>query len=192
MIAGLEGILESRGSDFAIVKVGGVSLRVYMPSSTLANLGAIGERLRLHTYLQVKEDNLALYGFASDEELALFEMLIGVAGVGPRAGLAMLSAMNPERLTLAIASGNIDLLTQVPGMGKKIASRLVLELKGKLERGWVGVPQFAEANADVAAALRSLGYSATEAASAIAALPDSPDLPLEEKVRLALQQFGSR
>lgn len=194
MIAGIEGTLEFRGSDWAIVKVGGISLQVYVPASTLSRLGAVGEKVQLYTHLHLREDNVTLYGFSSQEELDLFKLLIGVDGVGPRVALAMLSAINPEQLVLAIASGNIDLLTQLPGVGKKVASRLVLELKGKLEKGWAGVvPSFLSSeNADVVAALTNLGYSAAEATRAVASLPDSPDLNLEDKIKLALQHFAQR
>lgn len=192
MIAGLHGTLESRGSNWAIIKVGGISLQVYMPASTLNTLGPIGNEVHLHTHLHVREESLALYGFASQQELELFQMLIGVTGVGPKASLTMLSAMNANDLALAIATGNVDLLTQVPGIGKKIASRLILELKGKLESIWVGAAVSAEGNAEVIAALVSLGYSPSEAAAAIAAIPDSPDLTTEDKIRLALQHFAAR
>jgi len=192
MIAGLHGTLESRGANWAIIKVGGLSLQVYMPASTLSTLGAIGEEVHLHTHLHFKEDNLALYGFASQQELELFQMLIGVTGVGPKASLSMLSAMNANDLALAIATGNVDLLSQVPGIGKKMSSRLVLELKGKLESVGVGAAVLGEANAEVIAALVSLGYSPSEAASAVAAIADSPDLAIEDKIRLALQHFAAR
>ncbi|MCK4242820.1 MAG: Holliday junction branch migration protein RuvA [Dehalococcoidia bacterium] len=192
MIAGLHGTLESRGANWAIIKVGGVSIQVYMPASTLSTLGAIGAEVHLHTHLHFKEDNLALYGFASQQELELFQMLIGVTGVGPKASLAMLSAMNANDLALAIATGNVDLLDQVPGIGKKMASRLVLELKGKLESVGVGAAVLGEGNAEVIAALVSLGYSPSEAASAVAAISDSPDLAIEDRIRLALQHFAAR
>jgi len=192
MIAGLHGTLESRGANWAIIKVGGVSIQVYMPASTLSTLGAIGAEVHLHTHLHFKEENLALYGFASQQELELFQMLIGVTGVGPKASLAMLSAMNANDLALAIATGNVDLLDQVPGIGKKMASRLVLELKGKLESVGIGAAVLGEGNAEVIAALVSLGYSPSEAASAVAAISDSPDLAIEDKIRLALQHFAAR
>jgi len=191
MIAGLRGKLEARGADYAIVNVGGVSFQVHVPTSTLARLGVMGEEVHLHTHLYIREDVMALYGFASPEELELFQMLITVSGVGPRLALALLSALNPDRLALAIANGNADLLTEVPGIGKRMADRLVVELKGKLE-GWagaVGAP-VAASNTEVVAALRSLGYSASEAASAVASLPDDPELSTEDKIRLALQQFA--
>ena len=191
MIAGLRGKLEARGADHAIVNVGGVSFQVHVPTSTLASLGAVGEEVHLHTYLYLREDVMALYGFATPEELELFQMLITVSGVGPRLALALLSALNPERLASAIAGGNADLLTEVPGVGKRMAERLMVELKGKLE-GWAGAvaAPVAASNAEVAAALRSLGYSASEAASAVASLPDDAELSTEDKIRLALQQFA--
>ena len=190
MIAGLEGKLQSRSTDGAIIKVGGVSLQVYMPASTLSTLGAIGEAVHLHTHLHLREDNVALYGFATTEELELFRSLIGVSGVGPKVALAILSVLNPGQLALAIASGNVDLLSSVPGVGPKMAGRLALELKGKLEGIMVSAP--AEGDAEVVAALTSLGYSASEAASALASLPDSAELSVEEKIKLALQYFASR
>ena len=190
MIAGLEGKLQSRSTDGAIIKVGGVSLQVYMPASTLSTLGAIGEAVHLYTHLHLREDNVALYGFATAEELELVRMLIGVSGVGPKVALAILSALNPGQLALAIASGNVDLLSSVPGVGPKMAGRLALELKGKLEGIMVSAP--AEGDAEVVAALLSLGYSASEAASALASLPDSAELSVEEKIKLALQYFASR
>jgi len=190
MIAGLEGKLQSRSTDGAIIKVGGVSLQVYMPASTLSTLGAIGEAVHLHTHLHLREDNVALYGFTTTEELELFRSLIGISGVGPKVALAILSALNPGQLALAIASGNVDLLSSVPGVGPKMAGRLALELKGKLKGIMVSAP--AEGDTEVVAALTGLGYSASEAASALASLPDSAELSVEEKIKLALQYFASR
>jgi len=188
MIASLRGKLESISSDWGIINVGGVGFQVYMPTSTLSTLGGKGEEVTLHTHLHLREDNATLYGFATADELRLFQILISVSGLGPRLALAMLSAMNVEQLTMAIASGSADLLTQVPGIGKKMANRLILELKGKLDTGWITTPvaQLAEENADVVAALTSLGYRA------VATLPPSSDLKLEEKIKLALQYLGGK
>lgn len=193
MIVALEGILESRGIDSVVVKVGPLSLQVYVPGSTLSRLGTVGDTLHLHTHLYLREDNIAVYGFASAEELALFQNLISVSGIGPKAGLAFLSTLSVEQLASAIVGGNVDLLTQVPGIGKKIAGRVVLELKGKLEKGWIGVvtPALTQEDADVVAALTNLGYSLKEATQAVSSLPSSPDLDLEEKVKLALRQLAT-
>ena len=188
MIAGIEGKLQSRSTDGAVVRVGGVSLQVYMPTSTLVTLGTIGSEVRLHTHLHLREDNVALYGFAAEEELEVFRTLIGISGVGPKVALNILSALNPGQLAIAIASGNADLLSQVHGVGPKMAGRLALE--GKLDGLMVSAP--AEGGSEVLTALIGLGYSAAEAASALASLPDSPDLTVEDKIKLALQYFAAR
>jgi Holliday junction DNA helicase RuvA len=188
MIAAIEGTLELRMTDRAIIKLDGVSLQVHMPTSTLNHLGAVGERVKLFTRLQLRGEDIALYGFASQQELEWFKMLTGVNGISTKAALAILSTLNPEQLALAISSENVDLLTQVPGIGKKTARRLVMELKGKVEKNFaLASPAYLAADtADVAAALSTLGYSTSEIAQAIAALPYSSDLALEDKVKLAL------
>lgn len=193
MIAGLKGTLQALGSDWAIVNVGGIGFHVYMPTSTLSTLGAIGEEVDLHTHLHIREDNATLYGFATAEELGLFQTLIGVSGLGPKLALAMLSAMSVEKLAMAIASGSTELLDEIPGIGKKLASRLILELKGKIAAGWLAAPaELAEENADILAALTSLGYSVREATHAVATLPPDQQLTLEEKMKLALGYFTSK
>ena len=192
MIVALEGILENRGIDSAVVKIGPLSLQVYVPASTFSQLGAVGDKVYLHTHLYLREDNVAIYGFASADELALFQNLISVSGIGPKAALAFLSTLNVTQLASAIISGNVDLLTQVPGIGRKIAGRVVLELKGKLEKGWEGAvtPALTREDADVVTALTSLGYSLKEATLAVSNLPASQDMDLEEKVKLALSQIA--
>ncbi|MFC1982879.1 Holliday junction branch migration protein RuvA [Chloroflexota bacterium] len=194
MISSLHGTLESIGSDWAMVNVGGIGFQVYAPTSTLSTLGRTGEEIKLYTHLHLREDNVSLYGFSSAEELELFQALIGVSGLGPRLALAMLSAMSVEQLTTAIATGSTDLLTTIPGIGKKVASRLILELKEKIGAGWITTPvtQLAQENTDVLAALTSLGYSAADATKAVASLPVSSDLSLEEKIKLTLQYFGNK
>lgn len=188
MIAGIKGTLEGRGPGWALIAVGGITLKVHMASSTLSELGNVGHQVSLRTYLHFREDVIALYGFADDEELGLFQSLISVSGVGPKVALSLLSALPAQQLSLAIATGNVDMLTRAPGVGKKLAGRVVLELKGKLEEALAALPGAAgaEADAQVIAALTALGYSLSEAARAAAALP-AENMPLEEKVRLALQ-----
>jgi len=194
MIATLEGTLEYRGVDSVIINVGGIGFQVHVPGSTLSQLGAINDKVSLYTHLHLREDNVSLYGFASEEELALFKNLISVSGIGPKAALALLSASNPEQLAMAIASGNVDVISQVPGIGKKIAGRLVVELKGKLEREWKkgAVLPLAAENTDAITALINLGYSLREATQAVSNLPDSSELTLEEKVKMALQQLAAK
>ncbi|MBM4448548.1 MAG: Holliday junction branch migration protein RuvA [Chloroflexi bacterium] len=192
MISSLHGKVESLGSDWAVINVNGVGFQVFMPTSTLSVVGAVGKDVQLYTHLHLREDSVALYGFASAEELALFHLLISVNGLGPRLALTMLSGMSVEHIVTAIATGSVDLLTVVPGIGKKTATRIVLELKEKIGAGWISIPatQLARENTDVLAALTALGYSATEAARAVATLPPATELSLEEKIKLALQYFG--
>ncbi|MFC2123034.1 Holliday junction branch migration protein RuvA [Bacteroidota bacterium] len=194
MIASLKGMLESLGSDWAIIGVGGIGYQVYMPTSTLSVLGAVGAEVKLYTHLYVREDNLTLYGFKSAEELGLFQTLIGVSGLGPRLALAMLSAMDAEKLIMAIATGSADLLTAIPGIGKKVANRLILELKDKIGAGWITSPAagLVHESADVVAALVSLGYSVAEANRAVATLSPTAEISLEEKIKLALQYLGGK
>ncbi|MFQ5872706.1 MAG: Holliday junction branch migration protein RuvA [Dehalococcoidia bacterium] len=192
MISSLQGGLESQGPNEVVINVGPMSLQVHAPTSTLSVLGRVGEQVKLYTYLYLKEDNLSLYGFATTEERDLFQTIIGVGGVGPKLALALLSAMSPERLAAAIASGDTEQLTQVSGLGKKMAGRLVLELNGKLEREWGEVvgPILGDQE-EVVSALTALGYAASEARAAISQVHLDSDASLEEKVRLVLQNIGS-
>ena len=194
MIAGVKGTIDSIGSNWVIVDVGGVSYQVFLPTSTLSSLGVVGQPVKLHTHLHVREDNLTLFGFGSARELALFQTLLSVSGIGPKLGLAMLSAMDVEQLAMVIASGETDMLTAIPGIGKKTASRIVLELKDKISTDWM-VTQDLEAvqgNSEVLAALTSLGYSVAEATRAVATLPPDSKMPLEDKIKLAFKYFGGK
>ena len=194
MIASLRGKLDSLAADGAIISVGGVGFRVHMPTGALTALGTPGNDVKVYTHMHVREDNISLYGFATSEELWLFETLIGVTGLGPKLSLAILSALSPEQVTAAIATGSVDMLDMVPGVGKKVASRIILELKEKIGAGWVAAPgtTLAQENADVLTALTSLGYSAAEAVKAVGALPADSDLSLEEKIKLVLQYLGGK
>jgi Holliday junction DNA helicase RuvA len=193
LIASLNGKLQAMGADWAVIDVNGIGFKVFMPTSTLSTLGKKGEEVELHTHLHLREDNATLYGFATPEELGLFQTLISVSRLGPKLALAMLSAMSAEKLAMTIATGHADLLAEIPGVGKKTAQRIVLELKEKLGAGWAAPPpELAEENADVLAALTTLGYSVREASRAIAAVPTDPALTLEEKIKLALGHFASK
>jgi Holliday junction DNA helicase RuvA len=187
MIYALEGRLESKGDNFVILNVNGISFQVYVPTSTSSALGDNGSEVKLFTHLQLKEDGIALYGFSSTEQLELFKLLISVSGAGPKVALALLSALRPEQIAQAITSGNAEVLSQVPGVGSRLAARLILELKGKLGR--FGLP-CVPINAEVLAALTSLGYSITEARAALAAIPDAPDLTTEQRLKLALRHLA--
>ncbi len=188
MIAAVDGVLEAKGTDWAIIKVGGISLKVSVPTLSLMNLGSPGERVHLHTHLHVRENVIALYGFSTPEELHLFQELIEVKGVGGRLALTLLSNMPVENLVSALVAGEQNALMKVPGIGKTTAGRLVLELRERLSKEWAGVTKPMGAQDDeVIAALVGLGYSTSEARSAARNVGTDPSLPLEQRVRLALQ-----
>jgi Holliday junction DNA helicase RuvA len=194
MIASLRGTLEALNVDSAVINVGGVGFQVFMPVSTLLTFGGLGEEVRVHTHTHVREDAILLFGFAAEEDLKLFQMFINVSGFGPKLALSMLSAMSVEQLASAIAGGSEELLTSVPGIGKKLAGRLILELKDKISTGWAGaklVP-VSEGDGEVVSALLGLGYSSSEASRAVASLPRDKKLTLEEKVKQALGYFGGK
>lgn len=191
MICALRGRIAAKGESYVVLDVGGVGFKVFVPPSGLDRLGAVGQEVSLFTHLHVREDELALYGFGSADELQLFELLLGVSGIGPKVGLRIVSLLSMETLREAIATGNAAMLTRVPGIGKKVAERLMMDLKDKLgvSLEFVSYPALTHADAEVISALTSLGYSVTEAQAALRSLPPE-ELPLEEKVRLALQYLG--
>ena len=188
VVAGIEGILKSLGNGWIIIDIGGIHFRLYIPVSTAGKLGSPGEKVYLHTHLQLKEDSIALYGFSSMEELKLFELLLGVSGIGPRVSLSILSTLTPEQFSLAVSSGNNEVLSSISGIGKKTAARIILELKGKFDQA--GGAPIAHPHEDVRAALMGLGYTASEATSAVNTIPISPEMDLESKIRLALKHFS--
>ncbi len=194
MIAGLRGFVEEVGPDYLHVNVGGVVFQAYCPGSTLASTGGPGTEVRIHTYLQVREDGMTLFGFASRSELQIFQLLIGVGGVGPRIALALLSAMTTDELMLAIASEDAGRHSSVSGIGKRIAGRIILELKGKV--GLVGAGISSPGNSATAShlleALTSLGYSSAEAAEAVRSIPNLGTMDLEGGLREALRALAAQ
>ena len=201
MIASLQGHILAKAENHIILDVAGVGFKVFIPSSLLAQLGGIGQQATLFTHMRVREDEISLYGFGTADELSLFELLLGVSGIGPKVGLSIVSNLGAERLREAIAAGDARMLTGIPGVGRKTAERLMLGLKDKLgvDVEFVLHPALTHADAELIAALTSLGYSVAEAQAALRSLPTSTSrgegpgemLPLEERVRLALQYFAS-
>lgn len=191
MIAGLKGVIAGKLADALLIDVGGVIYRVGTSTTTVQTAGDVGDPIEVMTYLLVREDLLALYGFTAGEELRIFETLIQITGVGPRLACAVLSSIKPEALHLAVEQGDAELLATVPGIGKKTAARLILELRGKLPEtgGPVGTPSAADA--DVVATLRSLGYSLAEANTAIARADRRPGMTVEEQIVAALREIGA-
>lgn len=191
MIASVEGRVAAVMRDSVVVDVGGVGLRVLCTQPTIAAARG-GEPIFLHTHLVVREDDLSLIGFATTDELTLFEYLIAVSGVGPKMALALLSGMAPDALRLAIGQDQPDVLARIPGIGKKTAQKIVLELKDKIGVVEVaeGLAALTEADAAVIDALTALGYSIVEAQRAVQSLPrDITDV--EERLRRALVSFGN-
>jgi Holliday junction DNA helicase RuvA len=186
MIAGLRGAIEAKRPDAVLVDVSGVIYRVGTSTSTLSIIGEAGDAVRLFTYLLVREDQLALYGFASHDELELFEALISASGVGPKTACAVLSRFQPDQLREAIHQGNAQLFSTVPGIGAKTAARLIVDLKGKLPEPAAGFSG-ATADDDVVAALRSLGYSAAESMTAALRAGSTAGLTTEERIIAALR-----
>lgn len=188
MIARLRGSVLDRGLDWLVVDVGGVGFLVNVPAAVIA-AAAVGREITLHTQLVVREDGLTLYGFTEPQEQRLFQTLIGVNGVGPKVALALLSVLPADELSFAIASGNAAALARAPGVGQKLASRIVLELRDKMSSAApVSVPGVE--SEDVVAALMALGYSQAEAIDAVARTDLPATAPIEEKVRLALAYFA--
>lgn len=196
-IARLRGPVEDKGDGWAIITIGGLGVLASVPSSTADGL-VVGQAAALYTHLHVREDALTLYGFASREDLTLFEHLISVSGVGPRVALALLSALDAAQLATAIVSGQSQELRKVPGVGQKTAERIVLDLRDKVQPPAAGAdtaprgtPSQEDArDRDVIAALMALGYSQSEAAEAAAAKLPEADAPLEDRVRTALGFFA--
>lgn len=189
MIASLRGRMAARGENFLIVEVGGVGFQVYVPSPLL-ELITPGQEVRLFTHLHVRENELALYGFETEEELGLFNLLLGVNGVGPRTALTVLSTLPADQFRSAVARGEVETLQRIPGIGKKTAERIILDLRDKVAKeGFVPVPTLSPEDQEAIIALTSLGYTASEAREALASLPREK-MAVEEKVLLALRHLG--
>ena len=191
MIGKLTGILSDKNPPQVVVDCGGVGYEVQVPMSTFYNLPALGEKVKLSllTHFVVREDAQILYGFGSQAERSAFRELVKISGVGPRTALSVLSGMAVGELAQAITLQEAGRLTKVPGIGKKTAERLLLELKGKLGAD-IGMPAGAgnEAQSDILQALLALGYNDKEAALALKALP--ADVGVSEGIKLALKALA--
>ena len=197
MIVNLHGTLESRGVNDIEITLGGVTFRVAVSTATLGALGPTGSTVKIFTHLIVREEELSLYGFATSMERAAFLALQGVSGIGPKLALIVLSLLSPANLARAVEAEDTDALSQVPGIGKRTAARLIVELKGKLEEFMLGdgaSPPTAAPMDDpeLTAALQALGFSQIEIRRTLGALEeDSRSLPLEERIRQALQTVSA-
>jgi holliday junction DNA helicase RuvA len=189
VISFLEGEVVEKAAGRAVIAVNGTGYEVLMPTSVLASLPPVGRGARVHTRLVVREDAMVLYGFASTDEREVFDALTGVTGVGPKVALAFLSSLQTETLRRAVASGDVAALTVVPGVGKKVAQRVVIDLRDAFGGGDGDLEEVSGPIADVREALRSLGLTPQEASGAIAGL-EADGRDVEDLLRDALQRVG--
>lgn len=197
MYAYIKGILEFKGNDFVVIDVNGVGYKVFTPLSTIEKLGDLGGTVKVHTHLRVKEDDMSLYGFYSQEELRMFELLIGVSGIGAKSANTILANISPSKFALAVITDDVKELTKLPGIGLKSAQRMVLELKDKLkteetiadENVEIGPIVKSDNNAQEAiSALQVLGYPIKEATKAVTAVK-ADGMNVEEIIKKALVYF---
>ncbi|MFO7634900.1 MAG: Holliday junction branch migration protein RuvA [Caldilinea sp.] len=195
MVRNVRGTVTVRQKDLLVVDIGGpsggIGLKLYVPEPTAARFQE-GAAVLLHTYLQVREDSLTLFGFESEDELSIFELLLTVSGVGPKVALSTLSTLSPDALRLALANGEPAVIARVPGIGKRTAEKIVVELKDKIKPPATGIEALAQlsaADAEVIDALVALGYSIVEAQRAVQSLPKDV-AGIEDRLRLALSGFG--
>ena len=190
MIASLSGSVLKIEESSLVLQMGGVGVRVFVPRSVLEDVGGVGRQIHLHTHLIVRETELTLYGFETEEDLKLFETLLSVNGVGPKVALAILGTLSPELLKSAIMQEETVILQRVPGIGKKTAERIMFQLRDKLDFTAVStsVPFVSDVDTDVIDFLTGLGFSIVEAQAALQKLPRSAKT-VDERVQLALQEL---
>ncbi len=199
MISYLRGTLAAFEEDKIIIDVGGVGYGVFMSGQAMGRLPAVGNEVKIHTYLNVKEDAMQLYGFLSRDDLTVFKLLIGVNGIGPKGGLGILAALSPDDLRFAVLSGDVKAICAAPGIGKKTAEKLILELKDKLnledtldriasEAGSVaGTESHSQIQSEAVQALVALGYGSTEALRAVRQVETEESMETEDVLKLALK-----
>ena len=197
MIAYVKGKLDTKTNTFVVIDVQGIGYRVFMSAKSIENLGEIGQEVKVYTHYYVREENISLYGFSSNEELRMFELLISVSGVGAKSAITMLSEISPSSFVLAVISDDISKLIKIPGVGKKTAARIILELKDKLKTE-TAIEQTEEVNAkmerdndanEAIAALQVLGYTRKEIEKVFEKI-DIKNLELEEIIKMALKYLA--
>ncbi len=198
MFAYLKGILEHIDDNYIIIDVHGIGYKIYTSASTIERLSQLHQEIKVHTYLYIREDIIDLYGFLTKEELSMFELLISVSGIGPKAALAVLSTISPSKFALAVVTSDVKTITQIPGIGKKTAQRIMLELKDKIkseefieEQINAPVDSMEDCSSEAVNALVVLGYSLAEATAAVKAV-SSESNEVEEVIKKALKQLMKR
>ena len=201
MISYVKGALAEKSGDRIVVEAGPVGLGIYVPLSVLEVLPPLGEEVKIYTYLQVREDDLSLYGFLNRQDLDMFRRLIGVNGIGPKGALGILSALSPDDLRLAILTGDAKAISKAPGVGAKTAQRIILVLKDKVSAEEMlasvadteertSVPLMQEAGREAATALVALGYSNLEASKAVKNVQITEDMDAEAVLRASLKYLA--
>lgn len=197
MFAYIKGSLEEKGSDYVVIDVQGVGYKIFMPSTSIQRLGELEDIVKVHTYLQVREDDMSLFGFTSKDELHLFELLISVSGIGAKSANTILANISPSKLALAVITNDVKELTKLPGIGSKSAQRMILELKDKLKTDDTIIDNNEEIGSIVSSdnnmqeaisALQVLGYPAKDAAKAVTSV-NTEGLNVEEIIKKALIYF---
>lgn len=197
MFAYIKGSLEQKSNNYVVIDVGGIGYKIFMATKAIEALGEIGEIVKVHTHYYVREDNISLYGFNTNEELRIFELLLQVSGIGAKSAIAMLSEISPSSFALAVISDDISQLVKIPGIGKKTAARIVLELKDKLktEEAIAKTEEVKlsitneEETSEAIAALQVLGYTKREIEKALENV-DTKNLQLEEIIKQGLKNLA--
>ena len=197
MFAYIKGVVEEIAQDSIVLDHDGIGYFIYVPTTVLSQLPGKGVEVKIYTYFQVKEDGFSLFGFLSKEELELFKLLISVNGIGPKAGISILSVLSAEDLRFAIASEDDKAIAQAPGVGKKTAQRVIIDLKDKID--FVGAVEskleageknvISGARNDAILALSSLGYSQTESYKAVAEIENADEMDVESIIKEALKKL---
>ncbi len=197
MFAYIKGSLEQKSNNYVVIDVSGIGYKIFMATKAIETLGEIGKIVKVHTHYYVREDNISLYGFNTNEELRMFELLLQVSGIGAKSAIAMLSEISPSSFALAVISDDISQLVKIPGIGKKTAARIVLELKDKLktEEAITKTEEVKlsitneEETSEAIAALQVLGYTKREIEKALENV-DTKNLQLEEIIKQGLKNLA--
>lgn len=201
MFAYVKGVLESINENYIVIDVNGIGYKIFMPNSGINKLPEIGEIVKVHTYYYVREDNISLYGFNTQEELKMFELLISVSGIGTKSALAILSEISPSSFALSVISGDVTALVKIPGIGNKTAQRMILELKDKLKTEQaitknsiknvdIGYSNNQDNISEASSALQVLGYTKKEVDKVLSS-NDFNGLSIEEIIKEALKKLSN-
>lgn len=202
MLAYIKGILEIKTKGYIVVEAGGLGYKIFMPESTIANTGNIGDKVQIYTFMRVREDDVSLYGFLTNEELRMFELLLSVSGIGAKGALGILSNITPSQFALAVISNDVAILKKVPGIGPKTAQRAILELKDKLKKEQeISIAEGEETSnieqvikedekvSEAISALQVLGYSKREIIEALQTI-EVTSLSVEDIIKKGLANLA--